>query len=97
MLIAYAAGSAAEGVARGFLAKLNAVIIYPLITLMLAIALVIFLWGAFEFIMGATEPTKREQGKRHLLWGIVGMLIMVSALAILNVAAGTFGVSVYTY
>ncbi len=92
-MIAHA--SPATDVAQGFLVRLNEVIIYPLITLMMAIALVVFLWGAFEFIQGAAEPAKREVGRRHLLWGIIGMLIMVSALAILNIATGTFGVYVF--
>ena len=90
-MIAYAAAS---DVARGFLATLNEVIVYPLITLMMTIALVVFLWGSFQFITNAGNPGKREEGRKHILWGIVGMLIMVSAYAILTIAAGTFGLDV---
>lgn len=88
-MIAYA--QEAEDVARGFLARLNDAILYPLITLMLAIALVVFLWGCFDFIRGASEPSVRTQGRKHILWGIIGMLVMVSAYSILTIAAGTFG------
>ena len=90
-MIAYAA---AEDVARGFLATLNEVIVYPLITLMLTVALVVFLWGSFQFITNAGVPAKREEGRKHIMWGIIGMLIMVSAYAILGIAAGTFGLDV---
>ncbi len=90
-MIAYAQ---AEEVARGFLDKLNNAILFPLITLMLTVALVVFLYGCFEFIMGAAEPKQREAGRAHIMWGIIGMLIMVSAYAILNIAANTFGVDV---
>lgn len=90
-MIAYAAAS---DVARGFLATLNEVIVYPLITLMMTIALVVFLWGSFEFIANAGNPGKRDEGRRHIMWGIVGMLIMVSAYAILSISAGTFGIDV---
>lgn len=92
----YYGSSNSEGamVARGFLSKLNDAILYPLITLMMTIALVVFLYGCFEFITNAGNPGAREKGGRHILWGLVGMLVMVSAYAILNVAAGTFGLTV---
>ena len=90
-MIAYASGA---DVARGFLLTLNEVIVYPLITLMLTVALVVFLWGSFQFIANAGNPGKREEGRKHILWGIIGMLIMVSAYAILTIAAGTFNLDV---
>lgn len=84
------AASNAQLVAQGFLSKINEYILYPLITLMMAVALLIFLYGAFEYIKGASNDSDRETGKRHLLYGIIGLLVMLSALAILTVAAGTF-------
>ena len=80
----------AERVAQNFVDKLNQVILFPLITLMMAVALVVFLYGCFEFVAGANDPGKRVQGRQHILWGIIGMLIMISAYAILSIAAGTF-------
>lgn len=90
-MIVYAA---AEEAARGFLAKLNDAILYPLITLMMTVALVVFLYGCFEFIANAGNDSARSAGKKHILWGIVGMVIMVSAYAILTIATSTFGISV---
>ncbi|MEX0913128.1 MAG: hypothetical protein WDZ56_01205 [Candidatus Paceibacterota bacterium] len=90
-MIAYAA---AADVARGFLETLNQVIIYPLITLMMTIALIVFLWGSFQLIISANAPAKREEGRKHIMWGIIGMLVMVSAYAILSIATGTFGIRV---
>ncbi len=86
--------AAADEVARGFLAKINDAILYPLITLMMTVALVVFLYGCFEFVANAGNDSARSSGKKHILWGIVGMLIMVSAYSILTIAAGTFGISV---
>ena len=88
------AHAAAADVAQDFLMKLNEVILYPLITLMMAVALLVFLWGCFEFIMAAGEPDGRQKGKKHILWGIIGMVIMVSAYGILTIAVGTFGLDV---
>ncbi len=88
------AHAAAADVARDFLMTLNEVILYPLITLMMALALLIFLWGCFEFIMAAGDPGARTTGKKHILWGITGMVIMVSAYGILAIAVGTFGLDI---
>ena len=87
-MIAYAA---AADVAKGFVAKLNDVIVYPLITLLMGVALLIFLYGCFEFIVNAGDPGARTEGKKHILWGIVGLVVMVSAYAILSIAVGTIG------
>lgn len=90
-MIVYAA---ADEVARGFLAKFNDAILYPLITLMMTVALIVFLYGCFEFIVNAGNDSSRSAGKKHIMWGVVGMVVMVSAYAILNIAAGTFGITV---
>lgn len=85
------AATDAQIVAQSFLSKINDVILFPLIALMLAIALLVFFWGAFEYVRGAASGESRETGQRHLLYGIIGMLVMISAFAILTIAAATFG------
>lgn len=86
------AQSNATVVAQGFMAKLNAAVFFPLLTLMMALALLVFLYGAFEYVVNAGSDDGRAQGRRHLMWGIIGMLVMISAYAILTIAAATFGI-----
>lgn len=81
-------------VAQSFVDRLNQAIFFPLIMLMMAVALLVFLYGAFEFIRGANNETAREEGKKHLLFGVIGMLVMLSAYTILYIAANTFGIDV---
>ena len=90
-MIAYAAPVDA---AKGLVARVNEVILFPAITLLLTVALVVFLYGCFEFVVNANNPGGREAGRKHILWGVIGMLVMVSAMGILSIAAGTFGLSV---
>jgi hypothetical protein len=85
------AASEAQIEAQKWLSRINDAILFPLITLMLAVALLIFLYGAFEYVKGAANDGDRETGRRHLLYGTIGMLVMISALALLTIAAGTFG------
>lgn len=82
--------------ARSLVSKINDIILYPLITLLVGVALLVFLWGMFEFIYNSESDQGRETGKRHMLWGIIGLLVMISAYAILKIATATFGVSIPT-
>lgn len=73
-----------------FLGKVVVQIINPLILLLAAAAFVLFLWGVFEFIKGAGEESKREEGKRAILWGLIGLVVIFGAYGIINLALSTF-------
>ncbi|MBX2866719.1 hypothetical protein KTR10_02065 [Candidatus Kaiserbacteria bacterium] len=91
-MIAYA--QSAEVLARSALDRLNDAILFPLITLLTSVAIVIFLWGAFEFISKAESDEAHTNGKRHMLWGIIGLFVMLTAYTILRLAANTVGAPV---
>jgi formate hydrogenlyase subunit 3/multisubunit Na+/H+ antiporter MnhD subunit len=76
-----------------FLDKVVVQIINPIILLLAASAFVVFLWGVFEFIVNAGESTKREEGKKAIIWGLIGLVIIFGAYGIINVALGTFNLS----
>ncbi len=91
-MIAYA--SSHVQAARTVVTKIEQVILFPVMSFMLTLALLYFLWGAYEFVQNADSEDGRTTGKEHMMYGIIGMLVMLSAMAILKIAAGTFGVSV---
>jgi hypothetical protein len=93
-MIAFAAEGAHVTAAKTMLAKIESVILFPLMTLMMALAFFYFLWGAYQFVLNADNDTMRAEGKSHMMYGIIGLLVMISAMAILSIAAGTFGVTV---
>jgi hypothetical protein len=66
-------------------------IVNPVITLLVVVAVIIFLWGVFEFIRAADSPEGRKQGGKHILFGSLGLFIMASAYGILNLILGTIG------
>lgn len=76
-----------------FLKKVVVEIVNPIILLLIAAAFVLFLWGVFELIKGAGDETKRSEGKRAMLWGIIGLVIIFGAYGIINIALGTFGIA----
>jgi hypothetical protein len=71
----------------------NIYIVDPLIYLLFGLALIYFLWGVLQFIMSADNDEARNTGKRHMIWGIIGMFIMISAWGIIGIITGTFHIS----
>jgi len=71
--------------ANSLLAKITVQIINPLIGLSITIALIVFIWGVIEFIAGSDNPEKRDQGKSHMVWGIIGLFIMVSVFGLMGI------------
>src|SRR3989344_6317145 len=76
-----------------FLGKINAQIVNPLITLLFALAIGFFLWGVVEFIINQSSEEKKTSGKNHMIWGIVGIAIMLGVWGILNVILSTLGIT----
>lgn len=80
--------------ARLLIAKINTVIVNPIIEFLFALALLLFFWGAAMFILKSSDQEGREKGKRHMLWGLVGMFIMVAVFGILRLIVDSFGITV---
>lgn len=76
---------------NAFLGRVVTQIINPLILLLAAGAFVVFLWGVFEFIRDAGDETRREEGRRAIFWGLIGLVIIFGAYGIINIALSTFG------
>lgn len=77
-----------------FLGKVYDAILQPAIFLVFGLAFLMFIWGLVMFIKDKDSDKGRETGRRTILWGIIGMLIMVSVFGIINIIAGTIGADV---
>lgn len=73
--------------------KIKREIVDPLISFLFVFGLVIFLYGVWEMIRGGESNEARAQGKQHIIWGIIGMFIMISFWGISNLICGTIGAS----
>ena len=67
-------------------------IIDPIIVLLFGIAGVVFLWGVILYVIGSQgDESKLAQGRKVMLWGIVGLFIMSSAWGIVKLLCDFFG------
>ena len=64
-------------------------IVNPILALLFALGVLIFLVGIVEFLLGLNrgDNTSQQTGKRHMLWGLVGLFVMVSTVSILHFIA----------
>ena len=76
------------------LVKVNQYIINPVLGFLFIAAFAFFLWGVTEYFLQGDSVEARKTGKQHILWGIVGLLIMAGFWGIIQILANTIGVSV---
>jgi hypothetical protein len=77
--------------------KINKAILNPFIVLLFSVALLVFLWGVFEYIRDAGNEKTKFGFKEKIMWGLIGMLIMVSVYGIIRLILTTFGVDTNVY
>ncbi len=64
-------------------------IVYPIIILMFGVALVIFVYGILQMIVHGSDEESLKKGKSTILYGTLGMFIMVSAWGIIYLISNT--------
>jgi uncharacterized membrane protein YdjX (TVP38/TMEM64 family) len=82
----------AEASVTTLMNSINRVIINPLIVLLFALAVVYFIYGLARYLLSPDNEEIRKTSKSHMLWGIIGMFIMVSVFGIMNLIMNTLGV-----
>lgn len=77
--------------------RISYYVINPLIIVGFVAALVYFIWGLIEFLRNRdVNAAAGQEGRDHMLWGIVGLIIMVSAFALMKVIGQAVGSDIVT-
>ncbi len=64
-------------------------IVNPIIYLLFGLAVLYFVYGVLDFIKNAAAPEKKPEGAKHIMWGIIGLFIMVSAIGLKHIIEST--------
>lgn len=63
-----------------------------IVPLLFVVAMVAFIWGVVQFVAGADNEEKREKGRQFMIWGIVGLAVMVSVWGLVSIFTKSFGI-----
>lgn len=75
-----------------FIGNVDRMIINPLILFLFALAVVYFLYGVLEFLFNQENEEKKTTGKSHMLWGVIGITIMLGVWTMLNIMINTLDI-----
>lgn len=65
-------------------------VINMIIPILFGIALLFFLWGVVKYIKNGGEPKAREEARNFMIFGIIGLFVMVSVWGLVRVLVNTF-------
>ena len=74
--------------AAKLISNIKVYILNPIIGFMFAVAVVMFIYGIVEYIWSADNEDKVAVGKKHMIYGIIGIFVMIGVYGILNILSG---------
>lgn len=80
------------GVGVDAIVRLQQYVLVPIEKVIFAAGMFLFVYGLVEFLWNIDSSSAQEEGKQHMLWGIVGVFIMVSVVGIIGLIQNTFGI-----
>lgn len=87
---AYAATTVPPAVLT-FVGKISTEILNPIIAILFALALAYFVYGVAAYLWNPDNEEARDKGRKGMLWGIIGMFIMVSVFGIMRFLISSIG------
>lgn len=66
-----------------------------ILPLLVTLAVVFFLWGVTIYVINPASTAEREKGQQYMIWGIIGIFVIVSIWGIIGVLSNTFGIEVF--
>lgn len=69
-------------------------VVDAIIPFVIGLAVLVFIYGVFNFVTSAGDEEARANAKHLIIWGIIGIFVMVSVWGLVNILTGTFGLDV---
>ncbi len=88
---AYAAVPTIPLPVKAFIGKISTEILNPLIAIMFAVATAYFFYGVARYIWDPDNEEQREKGRIGMMYGLIGMFIMVAVFGILKFIISSTG------
>ena len=66
-------------------------ILNSVIPILILLGVVYFVWGVVQYVISSDEEAK-ESGKMRIIYGIIGLAVIVAMWGLVNILVRTFGV-----
>ncbi len=63
-----------------------------IVPLFMVVAVAVFLWGIIRYITSAGDEEKQKSSRNYIIYGLIGIFVMVAFWGIITVVANSFGV-----
>jgi len=73
----------------GFIIQVNRVINY-IVPFLVGLAVLVVIYGVFSFISNAADEEARASAKQFIIWGVIGIFIMLSVWGLVSILENTF-------
>lgn len=61
-----------------------------LVPILMAIAFIVFIYGAYKyFIYNAANESEKAEGRKFVMWGIIGFVVILSVWGLVNIVKET--------
>src|SRR3989344_3468097 len=61
-------------------------LVFPVLV---GIAVIVIIWAIFQMVLNAGDEEARKAGRTKLLWGIIGIFLMLSVWGLINILINT--------
>lgn len=85
-----------SGAGAALLDRIVTQVIDPTVKVIFTLGLFFFIWGLVRYLWELKDGKSDGDGRMHMLWGLVGMLIMVSVYGIIALIMNTLGIDLQT-
>ncbi|MBP6908358.1 MAG: hypothetical protein KBB75_00870 [Candidatus Pacebacteria bacterium] len=62
-----------------------------IIPLLFTLATAGFIWGIIQYFLNPDNEEKRKAGKSFIIWGLIGLFVMISMWGLVGILTNTFG------
>ncbi len=80
-----------NGTLLGILCRIGQ-ILNAVVPVLIALGVVYFVWGVITYVISSDEEAKTA-GRNRMIFGIIGLAVIIGLWGLVNVLRGTFGVN----
>jgi uncharacterized membrane protein len=71
-------------------------LIKSIIPFLITLSVVAFIYGIIEYFLSPVDnEEKRKKGKTYIVWGLIGLFVIISVWGLVGLLSDTFGVKTF--